>query len=298
MPVVVRIGVSGLGEALAGEDVLDLADPVHGDPLAAHPVEDRRPGGRHGEIAAAGKADELAGSAGERASDDASHAILALQQSACEPGPLVERRESDDVGVGGDLEHRVPARVHDGLARPKMLLPQALDDLGSRRRHVAEHLAPDRPLERLDQLLRKSVRVDRERTIQDDAGHLPMPGGGVLSRRPLREPSVCGPGPRTRLDPLDPGQQAQAEVRQIRRLQPADGSGGVREGVGSLVPVVRRVGRVPDAEGIADDDHHAGDPRGRHGRSPSCLQRMHRIAQGRASSRSGEIGPPHRSHVP
>ena len=101
-----------------------------------------------------------------------------------------------------------------------MLLAQLLDNLGPGRRRVAEHRAPDRLLERLDDLRREALRIQGEGSLQDDAAHLPMPRGRVLARRALGEPAVGGPRRGLRRHALDRGEQAEAQPLEVRGVDP------------------------------------------------------------------------------
>ena len=107
--------------------------------------------------------------------------VLAGQESTREPAPRVQLLERDDVGMGRDLEDRITARVDDREAGPEVLFAELLDDLRSRRGDVPEHPPADRPLEPLDDLRREPFGVQRERTVEPDAHHLPVPRGRVLA---------------------------------------------------------------------------------------------------------------------
>ena len=111
--VVVRVGVHPVGEALTVEDVPDLADPNTGTPAPTNASSTVGPGAGTGQITSLGAPDERPGLTLERPSDHPSDAVRANQQAPGDPAPLVELFEADHRLVARDLEHRVPARVHD-----------------------------------------------------------------------------------------------------------------------------------------------------------------------------------------
>ena len=76
--------------------------------------------------------------------DDAPDGVRAAQLLARDAAGGVQLVERDDLLVRGDLEDGVGRRVDDPLARPHVLVAEALDDLGARGRHVAEHAAAGR----------------------------------------------------------------------------------------------------------------------------------------------------------
>ena len=176
--------------------------------------------------------------------------------------------------MGGDLEHRIPARVHDGLPRSKVLLAEPGDDLGTGGRNVPQDRSPDGPLEELDHLGRKALRVGGERTVQDDAADLPVAGGGVLPGRALGEAPVGRTGLGVARHTVHVREVAQPEPPQVRRSEAAYGSRRVPQGVRPPVAVGVRVGGSANAERVA---HHQGDvfhvlPR-RHAQAPFCTAR-------------------------
>src|SRR4029453_5417881 len=173
----------------------------------------------------------------------------------------------------------------DRLAGAHVLLAELGDDLGARGGDVAEDLATDLLLERLDDLGREAVRVEREGFGQDDPGHLPVSGRRVLARRAFGEPAVRGSGFGARLDTLDPRQHPEPEPAEVRRVDPADGGGRVAERVRTLVAVRLRVGRAADPERVADEDQDARDLRRVPGVGPH-------LSGPRQGERSRSTGPP------
>ena len=81
-------------------------------------------------------------------------------------------------------------------------------------------------------------------------------------------------------------------------MEAADRARRVAERVGPFVPVRGGVGGVAHPPRIADHDEDPGHRGAAQPDTTFCLQSMHSIAHGSASSRSGPIGFPHRSHVP
>ena len=157
-PVVVRVRVPALRDALTGEDVADLPDAVDGDAGRQEAVEHGRARGRHREVPTLGRPDERTGRPLERTGDHPADGVLAGEQASRDAAPLVQRRQRHHVLVRRDLEHGVAARVDDGLAGADVLVAELRDDLGARGRDVAQDPPPDRLLERLDDLGREPVR--------------------------------------------------------------------------------------------------------------------------------------------
>src|SRR5918994_313858 len=172
-----------------GEDVVDLADAVH---LHAGVLQQRqvvRRAGLDGEVVPVRRARVVPRLAGERAGDHASDLMLAGEDLARGPARLVELLERDRLLVRGDLEDGVGRGVDDPLARLLVLLAELLDDLRPGGRLVAEHSAAGLVHERVDHVVRKAVRVGRERLRRDDPHQLPVPGRRVLALRALGEPT-------------------------------------------------------------------------------------------------------------
>ncbi len=85
--------------------------------------------------------------------------------------------------MGGNLKDAVAGGVHDGFAGAHVLFAQFLDDFGAGGRLVAEGGAADLAFKLGDQLARKAIFVHGESLIEPHAGHFPVSGGGVFSRR-------------------------------------------------------------------------------------------------------------------
>ena len=209
-------GVPRFGDPLAAEDVVDLPHPVHAArPLPrSHPARwDREAAPRS--LAAPGRRTNAPGSP--------SNGLAMTRPDPCGPvrSPRAMRHHSYSCSRGTTAtwvaiwNTESPLVYTMGSPVAQVLLPELGDDLGARGRHVAQHRMSDRRLERVDDLWREPVRVQRERLIQLDAHHLPVARGGVLAGRSLRRSSVRGPGRRRHRDPLDVGEQAKAQGLEV-----------------------------------------------------------------------------------
>ena len=150
---------------------------------------------RHRVIVAIRRARERSRLAHERPRDHAPHFVRTAQNLARRLADLVQLEQRNHFLVRRDLKHAVGRGVDDRRAGPHVLLAQLLDDLGARRRLVAERAAA-RCASRTRSITsrRKSVREQRKRLLQMNAGHLPMPGGGVLAGRRQRAASESARG--------------------------------------------------------------------------------------------------------
>src|SRR5580692_2341447 len=94
-----------------------------------------------------------------------------------------------------------------------------------------------------------------------DAGHLPMPGGGVLAGRRQRGFAVRthgrGIGSESRKGP-DICQSQPAKMRKLQWLAPLrEHASQVAQGVAAWVAVSLRIGHLADAHAIDDDPYDA-----------------------------------------
>src|SRR5205814_10456382 len=116
--------------------------------------------------------------------DDTADFVLAAQDIARRLGNSVEPFERDHLLVGGNLKYRISGGVNDRLAGLHMFFAKFLDDLSAARRKVAEN---SRHLRFADEAINdrfgKSVRISWKGAFQNDSGHLPMAGSGVLAIR-------------------------------------------------------------------------------------------------------------------
>ncbi len=155
-----------------------------------------------------------------------------------------------------DLEDGIRGRVDDPLPGSLVLLPELLDDLGPRRRLVAED-APARPVhERVDHVVRKALRVGGKRRRRDDAHQLPVPGRRVLSLRTLEQPAGDCRRARLRRAALEWLDVAQAERLEVGQVEPTDRPGDVAERVRALVAVRGGIRQRPGTDGV--QHNHAG----------------------------------------
>src|SRR5690242_3732007 len=81
----------------------------------------------------------------------------------------------------GDLKDTIGRGVDDGRAGAHVLLAELLNNFGAGGRLVPENFASDFFFERSDYIRREAVRIKRKRFIENDAGHLPMSGGGIFA---------------------------------------------------------------------------------------------------------------------
>jgi len=99
------------------------------------------------------------------------------------------------------------------------------------------------------------MRIGRKRTIHDHAHQFPVPGGRVLSRRPLRQLPKRSLRGRKRPDSVDGCDPAQAERFKVRYPEPAHGVGRVRQRTAPHVPVPVGVWKLADPSAVQHDDH-------------------------------------------
>ena len=156
-----------------------------------------------------------------------------------------------------DLKHAVRRRIDNGTPGADVLLPELLDDGGSRRGSVPENRPSDLLLERLDDLRGKSAGIGRERLRERTAHELPVPRRRVLARRDLRETPPRRSGAFGRRDPLDGNDIPEPELPERREVQSAARARGMRERVRTLVAVARRVGEGANADAV---DHYGHGP--------------------------------------
>ena len=102
--------------------------------------------------------------------------------------------------------------------------------------------ASDRRLERLDDLGREPVGIQRERLVEPDPHHLPVPGGGVLAGRHARwRGRAPEPGRRRGATPSIVGEVPEPErLRGSARAARRPARAVLAEGVGAVVAVRRR----------------------------------------------------------
>ena len=195
--------------------------------------------------------------ADERPRDHAADRVLAREDLARLPAALVQLLERDRLLVRGDLEDGVRRRVDDPLARLLVLLAELLDDLGARRRLVAEHAARRRVHERVDDVVREAVRVRRQGLRRDDAHHLPVAERRVLPfERSSSRPATAG-APCMGATPSSGRDVAEPERLHGRQVETADGARDVAEGVRALVSELCCVRQGACAHTVEHDDARA-----------------------------------------
>src|SRR5690606_11200368 len=112
---------------------------------------------------------------------------------------------------------------------------------------VSQRLAADAPLERLDDLGRKSVGIGGERRFKPDPCNLPVARRGVLARGALLHAAVRPRRARLLGNAHDLGEPSKAERAQVWQGEAADARSHVAQGVAPLVAVFGRVRRFADA---------------------------------------------------
>ena len=252
-PVDVRLRRERLVDVAAGVDVADLADGMHLVPGVSDQREVVGPARLEREVVAVRRPLVAAGRAGERPRDHATDRVLAGEDLARDPAPLVELLERDRLLVRRDLEDGVGRRVDDPLARLLMLLAELLDDVGARRRLVPEHAAARLVHERVDHVVREPVRVRRHRGRRDDAHQLPVARRRVLALRPFEQP----PGDRRRARlgraALQLHHVPEAESLERGQVETTDGAGHVAERVRPLIAELGRIWQLSRTDGIEHD---------------------------------------------
>src|SRR6202035_4515810 len=98
----------------------------------------------------------MSGRAGERASDDAAHAVRSIEQFPRDFAHAVEFGDRDHLFVRGDLKDAVAGGVHDRLAGAKVLFTEFFDDFRSGGGLVSDGFAADLALEFFDDFWRES----------------------------------------------------------------------------------------------------------------------------------------------
>ncbi len=250
-PLGVARGRVVAGHAPAGEDLRDLAHPVHRH--AGRGQDGRAPSARRAAARGrAGRPDRASNAPGrprERAGDHPRHRVRPGQDRAGRRAGGVQLLQGHDVLVRGDLEDRVGRGVDDRPAGAQVLGPEVLDHVGARGRRVAEPAAPDRGGEGVHHLGREAARVGRRRDVGPAAHQLPVAGGGVLGRRALGQPPHQRRGPVGHRDPRQRRDRPQPEPLQRRQAQAADRrrdvAQRVRAGVAEAVGVDGRAGAHP-----------------------------------------------------
>ncbi len=218
-------------------------------------VEHGRLGRDHREILAVVGPLPLARTVADKRPRDHPSDVIGIEDLPRDLAAAMQFRDGDDALVSRDLEDRVAAGVDDPVAGAHVLGRQFLEDHGAGSRLVAEDTAPGPLPEGGEDLLGKPVRKDRERLVDEQAGHLPVPGRRVFSRRRLAHLAVRPRRHRRGRHAEDGREVAEPVLLQVRQGHPADESRGVAEGVRADVAVIRGVRQLATADGI----HHEHD---------------------------------------
>jgi len=234
---------------------VDLPDADHADACGREEVQHRLVVRRHREILAVVGPAIVSGGPHERPRDHARDAVRVQDPPRGLARP-VEFLERDRLLVRGDLEDRVGRGIDDQVSGALMLLPESSDDLRAARGHVPEHAASGLAAERVEDLGWKAVREQRERTIEDDSGHLPVSGRRVLAGRGLRHAPEVRARMRFRRDARDLGDPAEAHATEIRNAETPDRTRGIRERIRAAVSVSVRVRHLPATHAVQNEPQH------------------------------------------
>src|SRR5215217_4765180 len=156
--------------------------------------------------------------------------------------------------MSGDLEDRIGGGVDNPGPRRFLFWSQFLDDLGPRGGFVADNLAPRLTLETCDDLLREPVRVRRKLFFEHYTHHLPVASQRRLGRRALLQETVRPLRGRDRRGAFYLDDVAEPQRAQVRKLQTADGAGGVGEGIRALVAEASGIRGAAGADAVQDNN--------------------------------------------
>jgi hypothetical protein len=201
-----------------------------------------------------GSAHVVPGLTFEGSGDDTADAVLAGEDVPGCLGRRIQLVQRNRVGMSSDLENAVARGVDDPLPRSLVLLPELVDDLGSRRGPVPEHSAARLVGERIDDLERKSVRVRRKGLGGDHSHQLPVACRRVLPLRAFEKPSGDRGGSRLRRTAFERLDVPEAERLEVREVEPADRLRDVSQRVRAGVAVVGRIRQLSCPDGVEDDD--------------------------------------------
>ncbi len=236
----------------AAEKLARLADGVHLNPRVVDLLQIASPRRSDGEVAAALGTAKRADGAGERSRDHPADRVLVRQRGPYPAADRVQLLGPNQVHVGGDLEDRVLARVHDQLASLEVAGAELLDRLDAVAGAVADHPAAARGRDELDHLGREPFRVGGQGAGRHDAHQLPVAGGGVLAR-PQRMELAVQYGARRRRDSLQRQDRAQPEASEGRQAQSPHLACQVGQGVGAAVAIRVGVGQLAYAARVEHD---------------------------------------------
>ncbi len=244
------------GDALAVEDVVDLA---HGDDVLAGGPDQIQHGGAGGleaEVVTVGGALEVGGAVPHKGpGNDPAHPVGAGQHLPGDLADAVQFGHRHQRLVGRHLKDAVGAGVDDERVLGHGLLAVVLQHLGAGVGLVAQHLVAGPGLKGGDQFGREPLREGGQGLGADHAGDLPVADGGVLAHALLLQAGIGPDGRGGRAaggHPVDVEQAQPAHVGAVEGGVPGNGA----EGVGPLVPKGRRVGLGPNTEAVQHDQKY------------------------------------------
>src|SRR5207249_908476 len=188
----------------------------------------------------------------ERPRDHAPHTMRPIQQFPSNFAYAVKLRDWDDFFMRGDLKHTVARGIHDRLARSNVLFAQFLDDLRAGSGLVSNGSSANLLFKLLDQFLRESIFVNRERLLEPHARHFPVSCRRVFpgrARRALAERSNWRCGWRLMLQRRDVRQSEPHMIRDFLQTRFRD----VAECVPADVAIFRRIRKLANSNAIQND---------------------------------------------
>ena len=188
-------GADGFADALARKDVVNLADTDGLLACGQDGVEHRVVRRDQTVVMTARCAGEVGGAvAHERAGNDAAHAVFAGQQLPRLCADLVQLFHRDDGLVRSDLEHTVGGGVDDECAGFHVLLAVVADDVGAGIGLVAQNLIAGFGGERIQQLLRETVREGGQRFGTQQTRDFPVADGRILAGTGFTQAGIAADG--------------------------------------------------------------------------------------------------------
>jgi len=251
-------GCDVVADAAAVVDVVDFADAEDGDALFGEDVEKHGFGRVDGVVVASRSTCEVAGSAVERAGDDATNAVGALQKFAGNFAHFVKVGDGDDTFMRGDLEDAVAGGVDDRLAGADVLFAKFLDDFGAGGGLVTNGVAADAFFKLSDDVGRKAVFVDGKSLIEPYAGHFPVAGSGVFAGGASGSFAEGAERFGFWSEMGERGDVGKTELDEMRQVERA-GFGDVTESGPADVIVVGGVRQGADADAVQDDPDDAAE---------------------------------------
>ena len=169
---------------------------------------------------------------------------------------LIQLFHRDDGLVRSDLEHTVGGGVDDECAGFHVLLAVVADDVGAGIGLVAQNLIAGFGGERIQQLLRETVREGGQRLRADHTGDLPVADGGILAHALLLQ---AGKGSRRGIRFLPCGHAVNVEQAQLAQIGAIE-IGVVRngtQGVGACIAKGSGIRLCANAKAVQHDQKNA-----------------------------------------